>query len=97
MKVQSGTANNDASNPGWSLRDGSGERIFSRAVAFESKFANAPKVVIGLSGLDVGANKNQRVTVAAKNITDSGFDVEYRTWSDTILHGVVVNWLAYGD
>lgn len=97
MKLQSGTVNNGYSETAWKLDEGSGERVFTRAVTFESKFANPPKVVIGLSGLDVNATKNNRVVVTAKNITDSGFQVEYKTWSDTILYGVWADWLAYGD
>lgn len=98
MKLQSGTTvDNGWADTAWKLKEGSGERVFTRAVTFESKFANPPKVVIGLNGLDVGSTKNNRVVVTAKNITDSGFQVEYKTWSDTILYAVWANWLAYGD
>lgn len=99
MKLQSGTVvNGSYQDTTWKLSQGPvAERVFTRTVAFESKFATPPKVVIGLSGLDVDGTKNTRVQVTAKNITDSGFEVEYKTWFDTVLYTVWANWVAYGD
>ncbi len=99
MKLQSGTTYNGSFQDNtWKLNQGPvGERLFTRAVTFESKFAQPPKVVIGLSGLDVDATKNNRVQVTAKNITESGFVVEYKTWYDTVMYSVWTNWVAYGE
>jgi hypothetical protein len=54
-------------------------------------------VFLEISGLDVNETKNTRVTVTAKNITESGFDLEYKTWFDTILYTVWANWMAFGE
>lgn len=99
MKLQSGTVvNGSYQDATWKLHQGPvAERVFTRTVTFESKFAKPPKVVIGLSGLDGDGTKNNRVQVTAKDITESGFVVEYKTWFDTVLYTVWANWLAYGD
>lgn len=99
LKIQSGTVvNGSYQDAGWKLhQEPIGERLFTRPVQFESKFAKPPKVFLEISGLDVNETKNTRVTVTAKNITESGFDLEYKTWFDTILYTVWANWMAFGE
>ncbi|MCU0518284.1 MAG: H-type lectin domain-containing protein [Oscillatoria sp. Prado101] len=99
LKIQSGTVvNGSYQDAAWKLhQEPIGERLFTRPVQFESKFAKPPKVFLEISGLDVNETKNTRVTVTAKNITESGFDLEYKTWFDTILYTVWANWMAFGE
>jgi hypothetical protein len=99
LKIQSGTVMNGSyQDAAWKLhQEPIGERLFTRPVQFESKFAKPPKVFLEISGLDVNETKNTRVTVTAKNITESGFDLEYKTWFDTILYTVWANWMAFGE
>ncbi len=99
LKIQSGTTYNGSyQDADWKLHQETiGERLFTRPVQFESKFAKPPKVFLEISGLDVNETKNTRVTVTAKNITESGFDLEYKTWFDTILYTVWANWMAFGE
>lgn len=98
LKIQSGTTDNGSHKDGtWKLHQGSGERLLNLPVQFQSKFAKPPKVFIEISGLDVDETKNARAVVTAKNITESGFDLEYKTWSDTILYTVYANWMAFGE
>ncbi len=99
LKIQSGTTYNGAfQDSTWKLHEGPlAERVFNLPVKFESKFTKPPKIFIEISGLDVNAIKNTRVQVTAKNITESGFDLEYKTWYDTILYSVWTNWMAFGE
>ncbi|MBV8611957.1 MAG: hypothetical protein JO034_31510, partial [Singulisphaera sp.] len=79
---------------GWSLDQGIGEREFVKHVAFSKRFDAPPQVVVELSGLDVDPRKVTRVEVSARNVTPEGFDLVFRTWSDSIVNSVGANWLA---
>lgn len=48
-----------------------------------------------LSGLDSDHNRNTRITVNAINITRDGFEIDFQTWSDSIIYGVGYTWIAY--
>ena len=78
--------------PGWTLNTGSGNRSFDFAVQFPTSFTRPPTVVLGLINVDAGP---VRVGVEATSIAATGFTLHVYTWSDTVLSGVHVNWIAY--
>ncbi|MTH78555.1 H-type lectin domain-containing protein [Paracoccus aestuariivivens] len=81
------------SGPMWT---GEGPRLEIKEIHFDQPFAEAPTVQVGLAMWDIGVNANQRVDIKATQITTEGFRVEFRTWGDTRVARVRVNWLAIG-
>jgi hypothetical protein len=88
-------AGNSASTK-WPLYSGIGERSYTTAVKFDSPFRVPPKVSLAISGQDVDESKNNRLHLVAENITVDGFDLVYKTWSDTVLYRVWATWTAIG-
>ena len=76
------------------LHKWTGEREFVERIAFPKRFELPPQVAVGLTLLDVDQGKNTRVAVEARNVDPEGFDLVFRTWSDTILYGTGANWVA---
>lgn len=76
---------------------GSGDREIRRAVNFSGKFKSPLAVHVSLSLLDVDQSTNTRVEVVAEDITNKGFDLVFRTWSDTRIARARAAWLAIGD
>lgn len=75
---------------------GSGTREVRHVQTFESPFVEAPSVTVGLSMWDIDHMTNSRVDVQAENVTERGFDIVFRTWSDTRIARVRADWLAIG-
>jgi hypothetical protein len=98
FKVQGGELVSDTgtNSNARTLLEGTGERKFSTHVNFPEPYQEPPVVVLSLSGLDVLNNANNRVTVKPINITQKGFDVEYKTWGDTKIQSVFLNWTSFG-
>ncbi len=95
MIFLSGTIACDGNSPDWTLNEGNGERTFTHRVVFKASFSNVPMVTVGLTGLDVSSGAS-KVYVGAANIDATGFDLEVKTWADTRVWAVVVNWLTIG-
>ena len=43
---------------------------------------------------DMGSGSNARADIRAENVTETGFDLVFRTWSDTRVARVSASWLA---
>ena len=43
---------------------------------------------------DMGSGSNARADIQAENVTETGFDLVFRTWSDTRVARVSASWLA---
>ena len=76
---------------------GSGPRKVSRAVEFSEAFSTQPMVHVSLSMWDMGNDSNARADIRAENVTETGFDLVFRTWSDTRIVRVSASWLAIGE
>ena len=76
---------------------GDGPREARSAVCFSESFRTAPSVHVSLSLWDVDAATNTRAEVLAEHVTVSGFDLVFRTWGDTRVARVRMNWLAIGE
>lgn len=99
-KVQSGFtsmgfmlgANN--SNPAWSLAEGEGTRRAFQTIEFPEPFDEIPELILSVNSWDAIESANLRLTISYKNLTREGFTLEYRTWADSKIYGVGVQWFA---
>lgn len=98
FKVQGGAlVNGYSANPEkWNLLTGTGNREFTSHVDFKEAYAQKPVVVLAISGLDVLNAANNRITATATNVTPRGFDINYKTWADSQIWSVFLNWTAFG-
>lgn len=82
---------------GGEMWTGSGPRKVSRAVEFSEAFSTQPMVHVSLSMWDMGNGSNARADIRAENVTVTGFDLVFRTLSDTRIARVSASWLAIGE
>ena len=82
---------------GGEMCTGSGPRKVSRAVEFSEAFSKQPMVHVSLSMWDMGNDSNARADIRAENVTVTGFDLVFRTWSDMRIARVSASWLAIGE
>lgn len=98
MPLQSGTVEMSSDDPEWRLHEGSGDRTADSTVVFVPAFAEAPQVVVSLSGFTAAAGGAQQdVDVRAKNVSKESFEVEFATTGTARIMGVAASWLAYTD
>lgn len=76
---------------------GSGAREARKRVTFTTPFRTPPAVQVSLSMWDMDQKTNARAEVSAAKITTSGFDLVFRTWSDTRVARVRASWMAIGE
>src|SRR6186713_2716368 len=87
------------SSPGWALLErtpGNGERSYAGRVQFERVFQAPPVVQIGITGFDIDNGANARLNVGIIAVDGEGFEVELRTWWNSRLWSVDLNWIAIG-
>lgn len=82
--------------PGWSILEGNGNRVFRTYIRFSPSFSASPKVVVGLSYLDIFKNANTRLTAKVAEVNPNGFYLNLITWGDSKIWAAGVNWIAYG-
>lgn len=82
---------------GGDMWTGSGPRERRHRVAFSEPFRTIPAVHISLSMWDMDSQTNTRAEIAAEAITETGFDVVFRTWADTRVARARVRWMAIGE
>ena len=75
---------------------GTGPREHRFVVEFEEIYAAIPNVHVAMSMWDSDCQTNQRIEIAAENIHEGGFELVFRTWSDTRVARVRATWLAIG-
>lgn len=63
-------------------------------ILFDEPFSHVPAIITSLAGVDSANDRNLRVTTLPHSITKFGFDLEVRTWSDSSINFVSVNWMA---
>ena len=76
---------------------GEGPRERRVSVRFSEVFRSEPIVQIGVVLWDVDTSSALRAEVQAEDITPEGFNAVFRTWSDTRIARIRVNWTAIGD
>ncbi|MGR3374725.1 H-type lectin domain-containing protein [Pseudooceanicola nanhaiensis] len=82
---------------GGEMWTGTGQRERRRHVRFAEAFRSAPAVQCTVAMWDVAGGTNQRGDVAAESVTGEGFELVFRTWSDTRIARLRVRWMAIGE
>jgi hypothetical protein len=75
---------------------GQGERETRQVVRFNEAFLKQPSVMVSMSMWDVDNKHNSRVDLVAENITETGFELLFRTWGDTRIARIRADWMAIG-
>lgn len=76
---------------------GHGDRERRQSVTFSQAFRRAPAVQVALSLYDMDTTPNIRAEISAENITESGFELVFRTWADSKIARVRIGWTAFGE
>ena len=76
---------------------GTGPRERRKAVQFEEPFRSPPSVQVNVSLWDVDTGSAVRAEITAQNVTEQGFEIVFRTWSDTRVARLRVAWTAIGE
>lgn len=76
---------------------GSGPRELRHAVAFSEAFRRAPVVQVGISMWDMDQKTNIRADISSDKVRPEGFEIVFRTWSDTRIARIRADWLAIGE
>ncbi|MCB1334416.1 MAG: H-type lectin domain-containing protein [Roseivivax sp.] len=82
---------------GGTMWTGQGERERRKPVRFDTAYKSRPAVHVGLALIDVDTNPNFRTDVRAENVTRHGFDLVFRTWSDSRVARIRMSWIAIGE
>lgn len=75
---------------------GSGQREHSEYVSFNGSYKEAPVVQVSISMWDFDSATNQRGHIVAENVTTDGFKAVFKTWGDTRIARLRVDWTAIG-
>lgn len=76
---------------------GTGPRERRRTVKFSESYRTPPIVQCALSMWDFDNATNQRADIQPEKITESGFEIVFRTWGDTRVARARVRWIAFGE
>ena len=82
---------------GGEMWTGTGPRERRRAVVFDTAFKSEPAVHVSVSLWDVDTATTLRAEVVAEMVTREGFEIVFRTWSDTRIARIRVAWQAIGE
>jgi H-type lectin domain len=75
---------------------GEGPRQARAYVLFSDSFVEPPVVRVSLSMWDMSNSANARADITYEDVTEKGFVILFRTWGDTRVARVRVNWQAIG-
>lgn len=76
---------------------GDGARQLVTPVGFSDRFLSPPSVHVSVSMWDLDKRTNARADIAADAITETGFQIVFRTWGDTRVARMRVDWIAMGE
>jgi hypothetical protein len=99
VQLQGGQKGASYEAPGWNLHQGTGSRGYTTHITFSQAFDSVPVVLVSLSSIDASTSGqiNTRISVSAGNITQTGFDLNFTTWADSIVYGANATWMAYAE
>ncbi|KAL1297039.1 hypothetical protein AAFC00_004630 [Neodothiora populina] len=73
-----------------------GDREFAKEIRFKRPFQDECKVVCWLSRINmVGGESNFRIRAYATKVSPEGFTAHIDTWSDSVLNGAAMCWIAF--
>lgn len=76
---------------------GQGPRKSHASVKFAKPYVTPPHVQVSISMWDISNSSNIRADVQAERITETGFEIVFRTWSDTQVARLRVAWTSIGE
>ncbi len=76
---------------------GRGQRERRKPVRFSEAFRKPPAVQVSLSLWDLHNGAPARVEILAEAVTETGFDLVFRTWGDTQVARARAGWIAFGE
>lgn len=75
---------------------GTGPRECRKHVEFSQPYRTPPVVQLSISLWDVKTTTAFRAEVVARDVTEQGFDIVFRTWADTRVARIRAAWTAIG-
>ena len=75
---------------------GAGPRESRHMIRFSTPFAAVPAVMVGISMWDLDRETNIRADISAERITETGFEMVFKTWGDTRIARIRADWTAIG-
>lgn len=75
---------------------GSGPRESRQNVVFSEPYKEMPAVTVTISMWDMDQKTNMRADISAEKVTRKGFQAVFRTWGDTRVARIRVDWMAIG-
>ncbi|NJM82475.1 MAG: hypothetical protein HC844_08230 [Tabrizicola sp.] len=76
---------------------GKGPRESRHRQDFDDPFVAPPVVMVSISMWDIDHKTNSRADITAENVGPSGFDIVFRTWSDSHVARIRADWTAIGQ
>jgi hypothetical protein len=81
----------------WNLCTGAdGFRTWAKDITFPTQFSVVPAVIVALKGFHI-LSGDPRIEVGTTTVLATGFTVTVKTWGDTQVAGVAVQWIAHDD
>jgi hypothetical protein len=97
LRVENGVLQAKKGSKNWKLANMfSKKRLFSKRVDFPTPFKLPPKILLGITTIELLNEKTKLQTNAIK-IDSSGFTITLETKSDTRIGEVSINWAAFGS
>lgn len=81
---------------GGEMWTGHGPREIRRKVDFSEPYQSVPVVTVSISLWDIAQKSNQRADISAENITNTHFELVFKTWGDTQVARIRASWVAIG-
>ncbi|MFN4101116.1 MAG: H-type lectin domain-containing protein [Pararhodobacter sp.] len=83
----------DTNGPLWTA---DGDRSVRRHVIFPERFLTSPAVQVAIVMWDIDGSTNQRGDLSVANVTPAGFEMIFKTWGDSRIARMRVQWTAIG-
>lgn len=82
---------------GGSMWTGEGLRERRKTVTFRSLFRSPPIVHVSISLWDMDTSAAIRAELVAENVTNTGFEMVFRTWGDSRVARLRASWFSIGE
>lgn len=82
---------------GGEMWTGDGPREVRKSVLFSEPFVTRPVVQLSFSLWDMDKSANIRADLSSENVSETGFDIVFRTWGDTRVARMRADWTAMGE
>lgn len=76
---------------------GTGPREIRASVTFSTPYKSVPAVFTAIDMWDFDEATNLRGDMQSERVTETGFELVFRTWGDTRIARIRAAWLAIGE